>query len=166
MPAGATYEPIATNTLSSSASSVTFSSISGSYTDLVIAMSVISTANSSDYANIRYNGDTGSNYSTTILSGTGTSAVADRFSSRTDFNIDYYANLTTEIGNRIVQIQNYSNTTTYKTALVKANRAGAGTDLMCGLWRSTAAITTILITHSVNQFATGSSFTLYGIKAA
>ena len=166
MAAGATYTPLATTTLGSSSASVTFSSIPGSYTDLVIAMSLSSTANDSDYSYIRYNGDTGSNYSNTIMSGNGTSALSDRFSNRTDFNIDYTANLTTQIANRIVQIQNYSNTTTYKTALVRANRAGAGTDLMCGLWRSTAAITTILITHSVNQFATGSSFTLYGIKAA
>jgi hypothetical protein len=166
MAAGSTYTPIATYTLPSAQASYTFSSISGAYTDLVLVINVISTSSSANYLYLQYNGDTGSNYSTTILSGTGTSAVSDRFANRTNFNIDYYATPNTEIGNRIVQIQNYSNTTTYKTGLVRANRAGGGTDAIIGLWRSTAAITSILITHDTAQFATGSTFTLYGILAA
>jgi len=166
MAAGSTYTPIATNTLGSNASTVTFSSIAGTYTDLILVINVISTSSAANYLYLQYNGDTNSNYSTTVLSGNGTSAVADRFSSRTNFNLDYYATPNTEIGNRIIQIQNYSNTTTYKTGLSRANRAGGGTDLICGLWRSTAAITSIVITHDTAQFATGSTFTLYGIAAA
>jgi len=158
-----TYVPISTTTLGSNASTVSFSSIPGTYTDLVIVMGVISTSNTGHYVYLQYNGDTGSNYSTTILTGTGSSAVSTRFNGRTNFNIDYYATPNTEISNRIVQIQNYSNTTTFKTGLVRANRAGGGTDAMVGLWRSTAAITSILVTHDTAQFATGSTFTLYGI---
>lgn len=166
MAAGSTYTPIATTTLSSSASTVSFTSISGSYTDLVLVMNVISTSNSPNYLYLQYNSDTGSNYSTTILSGTGSVAESARFSNRTNFNIDYEATPNTQIGNRIVNIMNYSNTTTYKTALVRANRAGSGTDAIVGLWRSTSAITSILITHYSAQFDSGSSFTLYGITAA
>ena len=70
------------------------------------------------------------------------------------------------MSNRIVQIQNYSNTTTYKTGLVRANRAGGGVDAMAGLWRSTAAINSIVITHDTAQFAAGSTFSLYGVQAA
>lgn len=164
--AGATYEPLATNTLGSSASTVTFSSIAGTYTDLILVINVISTSAAANYLYIQYNGDTSSNYSTTVLSGTGTSSVSDRFTGRSNFNIDYYATPNTQIGNRIVQIQNYSNTTTYKTGIARANRAGGGLDTIVGLWRSTAAITSIVITHDTAQFATGSTFTLYGIKAA
>jgi len=61
---------------------------------------------------------------------------------------------------------NYSNTTTYKTGLVRANSAASGTDAIVGLWRSTAAITSIVATHDTAQFATGSTFTLYGIASA
>lgn len=162
----ATYEPIATNTLSTSQSSVTFSSISGAFTDLVLVIQVISTSTSPNYIYLQYNNDTASNYSTTILSGTGSAAQSTRFSNRTNFNIDYNATPNTEIGNRIIQIQNYSNTTTNKTALVRSNRAGGGVDAVVGLWRSTAAINEIKITHDTAQFASGSTFTLYGIKAA
>ena len=61
-----TYEPIATNTLGSAASSVTFSSIPSTYTDLIVVMNY---ANSTGLADVffRFNGDTGSNYSDTIL---------------------------------------------------------------------------------------------------
>jgi hypothetical protein len=166
MAAGSTYTPIATTTLGSNASTVTFSSIAGTYTDLVLIMNVISTSSSPNYIYLQYNGDTGSNYSTTILSGNGTAAQSTRFNNRTNFNIDYNAYPNTSVGNRIVQIMNYSNTTTYKTGLVRANSAASGTDAIVGLWRSTAAITSIVATHDTAQFTTGSTFTLYGIQAA
>ncbi len=78
-----TYVPISTTTLGSNASTVSFSSIPGTYTDLVIVMGVISTSNTGHYVYLQYNGDTGSNYSTTILTGTGSSAVSTRFNGRT-----------------------------------------------------------------------------------
>ena len=166
MAAGSTYTPIATTTISSNTTSYTFSSIPSTYTDLVLVMQVISTSSSANYEYLQYNGDTGSNYSTTILSGTGSAAQSTRFSNRTNFNIDYNAYPNTSVGNRIVQIMNYSNTTTYKTGIVRANSAASGTDAIVGLWRSTAAINSIAITHDTAQFAAGSMFTLYGIAAA
>jgi hypothetical protein len=64
-----------------------------------------------------------------------------------------------------MQIQNYSNTTTNKTALIRDNFATYGTFARVALWRSTSAITSITLTMSSSTFATGSQFTLYGIKA-
>jgi hypothetical protein len=64
---------------------------------------------------------------------------------------------------------NYSNTTTYKTALNRSNQAAGGVDATVGLWRSTAAIDTIRFyanTNGSQNFLTGSTFTLYGIAAA
>ena len=166
MAAGSTYTPIATTSISSNTTAYTFSSIPSTYTDLVLILNVISTSTAGNYVYLQYNGDTGSNYSTTILTGTGSSAISTRFNNRTNFNIDYYATPNTEISNRIVSIMNYSNTTTYKTGLLRANRAGGGTDATVGLWRSTAAINSITVTHDTAQFAAGSMFTLYGIAAA
>ena len=62
---------------------------------------------------------------------------------------------------------NYSNTTTFKTILMRANNAALGVDAIVGLWRSTAAINEIKVfpTGGAN-FETGSTFSLYGIKAA
>ena len=73
---------------------------------------------------------------------------------------------TTGISNVIVQFMNYSNTTTNKTVLSRANNAATGTDAIVNLWRSTAAITSIYVYVPSGNFATGSTFTLYGILAA
>jgi hypothetical protein len=67
--------------------------------------------------------------------------------------------------NSIINIQNYSNSTTYKTVLARSNNAATGTDATVALWRSTSAITSIDYYLNSGSWATGSTFTLYGIKA-
>jgi hypothetical protein len=167
MAAGNTYEAIATQTLGSTAATVTFNSIPSTYTDLVLVISAIATTSVGGDIVIQFNSDTGSNYSGTYLWGNGTSAGSTRGSNATYSLIDYYAEMDTSVANRIVSIQNYSNTTTFKTFLSRANNAGRGTDAIVGMWRSTAAITSLLLdVTSTNDFAAGSTFSLYGIKAA
>ena len=68
----ATFEPIATQTLASAASSITFSSIAASWTDLRLV--IIGTAAAANYVTLNINSDTGANYSQTVLYGTGTGA--------------------------------------------------------------------------------------------
>ncbi len=65
----------------------------------------------------------------------------------------------------IQQYQNYSNTTTYKTVLSRCSNPTGGTLAVAGLWRSTAAITSITLTPTAGNWLSGSTFTLYGIKA-
>ena len=159
-----TYEKIATTTLGSAAASYTFSSISGSYTDLVLVVNAGASSPSYDFA-MRFNSDSGSNYSVTRLIGNGSTASSSRTSNNTFINTRAIpADIT---GTYIVQIQNYSNTTTYKTALIRANNPASATEAVVGLWRNTAAITSITISPEflVNLLA-GSTLTLYGIKAA
>jgi len=60
-----TYEPIATTTLSTATASVTFSSISGTYTDLRLVIFALGAT--SDYPYVEINSDTGTNYSKTVL---------------------------------------------------------------------------------------------------
>ena len=165
----ATYEPIATQTLGATAADVTFSSISGSYTDLVL---ITQNKMNGSQANLRIqvgNGsvDTGSNYSDTYLSGNGTSATSGRDSS---VNHIFFTNVsypqTTTFNFSIHNFQNYSNTTTYKTVLSRSNNSAIGTDAVVGLWRSTSAINIIKIFPANNNFETGSTFTLYGIASA
>lgn len=168
MPAGSTYSTIATYTVPSAQASYTFSSIPSTYTDLVL---VCSASASTQYdLRLRFNGDTGSNYSYTVLYGTGSAAGSARDSNLNFAGIDYYGVPTTTLGNsnQIVQFQNYSNTTTNKTWLSRANLASGGTDAIVGLWRSTAAINSIYIAYigTAYTIGTGSTFTLYGIAAA
>jgi hypothetical protein len=68
-----TYTPIATTTLGTAAASVTFSSISGSYTDLVLIIAGVQSV--ADVPYIQFNSDTATNYSRTQLSGDGSSVL-------------------------------------------------------------------------------------------
>ena len=160
----ATYEPIATYTISSSSNLVTFSSIPQTYTDLIL---VASYAGTSTGLNIYPNGDAGSNKSATVLRGNGSSAE-----SLTGASIalrDYWTTVTNSSGEftvSIIHFNNYSNSTTFKTALVRRSVSSAYVETIINLWRSTAAITQ-LQTYSANgNYTVGSTFTLYGIKAA
>ena len=163
-----TYEPIATTTISGTGTAtVTFNSISGTYTDLVVVVASAATATSTNnYMYMTFNNDSGSNYSTTQLWGDGSSAGSIRWSNRSNINLEYKSYPSTTQQQHIIQIQNYSNSTTYKTALCRAGTASLGTDATVGLWRSTAAITRLDITSSFSNFADGSVLTVYAIKAA
>ena len=164
-----TYEPIATNTVTGSAvSSVTFSSIPQTYTDLIIVATV--QASTGGDLCVQFNGDTGTNYSITYLYGNGSSAGSTRQTNKTFLSLDYYGGPPTSgsFNNEIIQIQNYSNSSTYKTVLVRANNAASGLDASVGLWRNTNAITQIdiIIRTATANINVGSTFTLFGIKAA
>jgi hypothetical protein len=166
MAAGSTYTPIATTTLGSAAASYTFSSIPSTYTDLIIIAN-FNTATGNQSTNITVNGDTGTNYSWTYLLGNGTAASSSRGS--TDNRIFNGSSATATSGNTtnsIIQFQNYSNTTTYKTTLSRSNAADYFTQATVGLWRNTAAITSITLTSPSYNYIAGSTFTLYGIAAA
>lgn len=161
-----TYESIATTTLSSAQSSVTFSSITGSYTDLVLITSTASNlASGSEHILCQFNSDTGSNYSATYFYGTGSSAISSRNTNTTGAFIGRHEQ--TEFGTGITHIQNYSNTTTNKTVISRGGLAGGITIAYVSLWRNTAAITSIVLSpFGGSTFDSGSTFTLYGIKAA
>ena len=161
-----TYTPITTTTLGSATNTVTFSSISGSYTDLVCIMNLGVTTDG--YApRIRFNSDTGSNYSDTIVSGNGSAASSERHSSATSIvgsSTGYNSN---SLSNTFIfSVNNYANTTTYKTAIGRSSSSTNEAAAFVGLWRSTAAINSITIFIGAGNFMANSTFTLYGIKAA
>ena len=170
-----TYEPIATTTLSAGATSVSFSSIPSTYTDLYIVGQC--GVSNNDYLTFRVgNGsvDTGSNYSRTFLEGNGSAASSGRNTNQTKL---YVADTTGIMNNSLnysfyINLMNYSNTTTNKTFLNRTannNSSFPGTTASVGLWRSTLAINIVTIAPDTNDGRTliaGSTFTLYGIKSA
>ena len=163
MSAGSTYAPIATYT-GSGTTSITFSSIPSTYTDLILVMN--GTASSATNTYVRFNGDTGSNYSVTNLSGNGTSAASSRNANYTALQ-DYFGYYDTTGGVSIMQVMNYSNTTTYKTAFARYNYTTNLAQAGIGLWRSTAAINSItVLTSNTATFPSSTTFTLYGIASA
>ena len=164
----ATYEPIATTTLTSAQSSVTFSAISGSYTDLILIVSGRLTGGGGASAvRLQFNSDTGSNYSNTIIGGDGTSATSQRNTNATSMNMGLATDAAGQISTNIMQVMNYSNSTTNKTVISRSGIAGDRVRSAVGLWRNTNAITTIdVINDGGTTFVADSTFTLYGIKAA
>ena len=168
-----TYRPIETQTLGSAAATVTFSSILSTYTDLVLVANI--QVNTGGGPIVTFNADTGSNYSVTRLWGAGSSASSNRSSSQTgiDIGADAAASITADIYTPyIFNIMNYSNSTTYKTSLLTLRTATGGyggtgeVNQSVGLWRNTNAINSITLTAAYSRnFQSGSSFTLYGIKA-
>jgi hypothetical protein len=158
-----TYEPIATQTLVFDATTVTFSSIPSTYTDLVLMAANVGSASSVVDLRMRFNSDATSLYSETDIYGNGTSALSTR-SSRT------YAKLTYSSGSDkpmlIANIMNYANISVFKNVLVRDDAATNATRAAALLYRSTSAITAIEISYSSGDIAAGASFTLYGIKSA
>jgi hypothetical protein len=164
-----TYEKIATTTLGSAAASYTFSSIPGTYTDLVLVSSCLGVTSTSYIEIIQFNSDTGSNYSNTFTGGYVTSAGTNRNSNLSYIFVNHLNGFFTT-GNPmtgITHIPNYSNTSINKTVLSRGGGAASDVAMMVGLWRNTSAITSITISfQSTTNLQAGSTFTLYGIKAA
>lgn len=161
-----TYTPINTTTLGSSASSITFSSIPSTYTDLVLVVNAISTGTAQPDVYMRVNGDTGNTYSRTRLGGNGSSAFTTTITGETFWVLGPMEN--TAITNMVCSLMNYSNTTTNKVMIVRSNDSAIAVQLMNSLWRSTSAINSILLypEPAKGDFAAGTTATLYGIKAA
>lgn len=162
----ATYDCIATTTLGSNQTDITFSSISSNYTDLILVVNAGQVTADNFYAIQVGNGsiDTGSNYSDTALNGNGSTASSYRNTSSTRALVAG-SNDSAVKDNIIVHFQNYSNTTTNKTILSRANITAYRVVATVSLWRSTSAINTIKIYGGANLLS-GSTATLYGIKAA
>lgn len=161
----ATYALIEAVTLGSAAASVSFNVSNLGYTDLILVMNG-STTSGNNNAIMRFNTDTGSNYSSTYLTGNGSSATSGRAATQNHILLNYFGYFDSVYGtNMIVQIQDYSNTTTNKTVLSRANNAANGVAAVVGLWRSTAAVTSIEVVTGSSTFTSGTTFRLYGIQA-
>lgn len=163
-------QPIYTQTVGSGgATSITFNSIPQTFTDLKLSISIRGADSALTEPWIRFNGDSGTNYSFTRAYGNGSSATSDRGTSNTVMVImvssgtSYTANT---FASNDIYIPNYTSSN-YKSAIsdtVTENNATLSfADLYAGLWRSTSAITSITIGPNGTGFAQYSTFSLYGI---
>jgi hypothetical protein len=163
-----TYTPLATVTLGSAAASVTFSSIPATYRDLILVMTVKSVSGNG-YPYLRLNADSGNNYSRVSMSGgsAGVRSNTDTGISFVSLSYDAFA-ITSDGFNSTTQFMDYSATDKHKTTLTRANQAAGGTttaDALANRWANTAAITSAQLLLSSGDFATGSTFNLYGVIA-
>lgn len=167
-----TYELVKNTTLDSDAANVEFTSISGIYTDLIIVCSTRTTATGTQNGfNVQFNSDTGSNYGLVDLYGNANGTAASEKYSNTSSGdggrVENSSSSNTNFGLNILQILNYSNTTTYKTLLSRSTCDAETYKIYYGVstWRNTDAITAIKLSSSSGNFVSGSNFTIYGIKA-
>ena len=161
-----TYEKIATTTLGSASATITLSSIPSTYTDLRVVF--VGGGASGAQFRLRLNADTGTNYSSTILTGDGSSASSSRYTSVDGIKSGYDIGTTTAT---LISFDIFSYAgSTNKTVLLQYSndQNGSGqTQATVGLWRNTAAITSVGLDliGGVN-FNSGSSLTIYGILKA
>jgi hypothetical protein len=164
-----TYDKIATTTLGSAATSITFSSIAASWTDLRLVIVPIANGASNYNLFVQLNGSNTAQYSRTRIWGDGTSVYSQGVINETKWNLISSTGFKSTPSLWTLDIFSYAGST-FKTALSVGsddyNGSGNITNQV-NLWQNTAAITSLVISGDIaNNFNTGTTATLYGIKSA
>lgn len=160
MPVTPTYDLIASNVLTSSASSVTFSSIPATYRDLILVMRATGATGGGNFR-LAFNSST-ANFTRVYMTGSGSSASSNSQSDSLITDNAFWN--TTSATMSIVHIFDFSQTDKHKSVLARSDNAANGTDAHALRWANTSAITSITIDNNLaSQFASGSTFYLYGI---
>lgn len=164
------FDSIATVTVGAGGTNnITFSSIPQNYTHLQLRYITRNTA-VTDSTYMRVNGDDVQNYSYHMLRGNGTSATATAATTQSVVELPFtaYSGTTANVFTAgVLDILDYSNTSKYKTfrTLGGADLNGSGAvNFVSGSWRSTSAITSIVIYVAPTSIAQYSQFALYGIR--
>jgi hypothetical protein len=159
-----TYDLIASTTLAAATSEVTFGSLPATYRDLILVVVSLVT-NSSGDGQIRYNADTGSNYSTVQMGGSGSgSGFSAAYTTTAILPSNNVGESTTIPTNQVIQIFDYAATDKHKTSLIRTNNSGLGTQAQANRWANTNAITSIEYSvRTAGQLASGTTFNLYGV---
>jgi hypothetical protein len=159
-----TYTLIDSVTLTSSAASVSFTSISATGKgDLILVASVQSTQESS--FGVSFNNITTNIVDIVSVNGNGSGAYSAVFTGQNRFQDSYTDTPTSGFGLYTTTIFDYSATDKHKPMLMRGNRADDNVSAIAGRWASTAAITSITATAfgSTTSLKSGSSFFLYQI---
>jgi len=157
------------------ASTVTFSSIPGSYISLRFAINAATdSTNVSDLVRWQFNGDASASYDFADVrnggSG-GTTPSADQSSAQTSASAEFAIGgglAAPRAGEGEIIIHNYAGTTFYKmghaSSCITFGNANGNFQARYGMfvWRSTAAISSVVFSPSGGTFVEGSRFTLWG----
>ena len=166
-----TYTLIASSTPSTGTTSVIFSSIPQTYTDLELRFSARrqNGANIGSGYSIYFNNNT-SGYSSTYIDVTNNIVTSSRLSNRSQIDGSYVndnASTANTFSNSTLYIPNYTASTAKPISLISPtenNGSNAPVQNTASLWNNTAAITSINIDIAFSGYVSGSSFYLYGIK--
>jgi hypothetical protein len=151
-----TYTALANTTVAIAAASITFSSIPATYRDLVLVVNGKTLTNIA--TGLRFNSDSGSNYSMVRMFTTSSSTSTTNYGLFTtgDPSADTLS---------IAQIMDYSATDKHKTFLVRSNTTANNVAAHAVRWANTAAITTVAAVAISGDWAVGTTFALYGIAS-
>lgn len=163
-----TFVKIATVTVSgSSTTTMTFSSIPSTYTDLAIKVSARNTAATGAFYRINLNGAT-TNGTDRYLTGNGTAASSSSESFAGYGLACASGDTASTFASTDIYIPNYASTTTFKSISIDTvrenNATAASDDLVAALWSQNTAVSSIDLVISANFFAANSTATLYGIS--
>lgn len=161
-----TYIPLANVTLGGSDADIVFGSIPQIYDDLVLVLNGSPSDNSYPVIAMRFNSDSGTNYSYVGMSGNGSSAASGSNASLGYLSIGQAWGTGPSTSSRFVttaQIMGYNNTDKHKTVLSRNNVPGTGVEAQASRWANTAAITSITVITTSGGFATGTTMALFGI---
>jgi hypothetical protein len=162
----ATFEPIATTTLTGTQTNIDFSSISSAYTDLRVVLFAKTVG--AGYGQLRLNGDGSFLYSATYLYGNGTTATSTRDSGTNRIYLARNGVWNSQFNLTTIDIFSYAGSTN-KTVLVtnsNDNNGSGNVTTAVGLYRSTSAISTVNLMSNGSDFIAGTTATLYGILKA
>ncbi len=154
------------------ASSIDFTSIPSTYTDLCVKLSVRTDGTGAPWLLLRFNGST-SSYTQRYLYGTGAAAASTTLGTANYMNLAAAINSTSQtastFANAEVYLPNYagSNNKSVSTDTGQENNATtAYATLAAGLWSNTSAINQVTFYPETGNFAQYSTATLYGIKSS
>jgi hypothetical protein len=163
-----TYTLIETVTASGgTASSIAFSSIPQSYTDLKLVLSGRSTI-VDNAVKVAFNGSS-SNFTNRLLFGNGDVAASNTPNDNTVCYLNFSNETTNAFANSEIYITNYTGSTNKSFCSESVQETNAVTSyqvMLAGLWSQTAAITSITLTVNSGAFAQHTSASLYGIKSS
>lgn len=164
-----TFELIEAFTVGSGgASSIVFSAIPSTYTDLVVKMSARSTS-TADWVGLSFNTTT-TGYSQKHMQGSGSTVASF---ATTDYQFAFINNQTGSTANVFssseAYIPNYRSSTNKSYSIDttgESNSSTAYAEFSAQLWSNTAAITSITLTSTGGNLAQYTTAYLYGVKNA
>lgn len=155
-----TYDLLDSVTLSTTATSVTFSSISQDYGDLVLVYE--GSGSTFSFLGIRFN-DSASNYAIVNAYGNG-SSVASEYDTSISFGSVHRGPSARYPATATVQVFDYRSTSKHKTYLSRFGNITYNTvEMLSGKWGDTNPVTSLTVLVNSGNFLTGSVFNLYGI---
>lgn len=163
------YELIETQILTGTTATISLVSIPQTYKHLQLRFTARTNTYSTSQLRLRFNSDTATNYAIHTLYGNGSSVTSSANTSIAGVGYSYLADLgapANAFGAGVVDILDYASTSKYTTVRTLGGEPSyaVAINLNSGLWKNTAAVSSIDFASSNGSLVAGTRVSLYGIK--